>query len=88
MDLRRPRFRLIALMGVVLLAAGLLAAWRHHDHRRAVARARADLLRTQDRLDWSRRMRDKGYLSAARLDASRLEAERARTALLELGETP
>jgi hypothetical protein len=84
-SLRRPKFRLVGLMVLIALCAGMLGVWRMHEHRLAVARALADMSRAGDRLAWAERMHEQGYLNGPRLAASRLDAERARAELERLG---
>jgi HlyD family secretion protein len=46
-----------------------------------LARALADLKRAEDRLEWSKRMREKALISPAQLTSDRLDHEKARFAL-------
>ncbi len=46
-----------------------------------IAMARADLQRAEDRLDWSRRMREKKYVSEAQLKSDKLTHDKARFTL-------
>ena len=76
---------ILATMLVVALIAVGLGMWRSKmvaDARaRQFAVLKSDLLRAADRVSWSERMRQKGYMSAAQVAADRWSLECARSRL-------
>ena len=85
---RRIRISILTAMGIVALAAVLLAVWVAVEKRKRFAMLTAELHRSEDRVRWAERMQRRGYVSKASLAAEHKHLAEVRAQIKGLGAAP